>query len=160
MLYGEHMLDDSTISGKPWNTVLSDGILLTLASLLFITALLIGSILKCITGSDLPAAFIFIGMIYCIVYGLELYHTVNFGAMGMGIIPVASYVSQIVSTGSLIYNIHLVQIVGLFIFGYCCGYVMLALYQHSKTENYKIAWKLLGLHFIMIYTLAAGCLFT
>ena len=159
MLYAEHMLDDSTISGKPWNTVLSDGVLLTLASLLFITALLIGFILQDITGSDLPAAFIFIGMIYCIVYGIELYHTVNFGAMGMGIIPVASYVAQIVSTGSLIYNIHLVQIVGLFIFGYCYGYVMLALYQHSKTENYKIAWKLLGLHFIMIYVLAAGCLF-
>ena len=156
MLYGEHMLDDSTISGKPWNTVLSDGVLLTLASLLFITALLIGSILKCITESDLPAAFIFIGMIYCIVYGLELYHTVNFGAMGMGIIPVASYVAQIVSTET---EFHIMPAVGLFIFGYTYSYVMLALYQHSKTENYKIAWKLLGLHFIMIYALAAGCLF-
>lgn len=160
MLYGEHMLDDSTLAGKPWNTVFNDRVLLTLACVLFIIAMGIGAYLKSITGSDLPAAFIFIGMIYCIVYGFNLYHTINFGAMGMGMIPVASYAAQIVSTGSLIYNIHLVQIIGLFIFGYCYGYVMLALYQHSKTENYKIAWKLLGVHFIMIYALAAGCLFT
>jgi len=159
MLYGEHMLDDSTISGKPWNTVLSDRVLLTLTSILFVTALSIGYILQDITGSALPAAFIFIGMISCIVYGLELYHTVNFGAMGMGVIPVASYMTQVVSTGSLIYPVHIMPAIGLFIFGYTYGYVMLALYQHSKTENYKIAWKLLGLHFIMIYSLAAGYLF-
>lgn len=158
MLYGEHMLDDSTIAGKPWNTVLSDRVLLTLATLLFVAALCIGAYLKSITGTDLPAAFIFLGMIYCIVYGFNIYHTVGFGAMGMGIIPVASYAAQIVATGPLIYTTHLVQMGGLFVFGYCYGYVMLALYQHSKTENYKIAWKLLGIHFIMIYSLAAGCL--
>lgn len=159
MLYGEHMLDDTTISGKPWNTVLSDKVLLTLAILLFVAAMGIGAYLKSITGSDLPAAFIFIGMIYCFAYGFNLYHTVGFGAMGMGMIPVASYSAQIVSTGSLIYNIHLIQIAFLFVFGYTYGYVMLALYQHSKTENYKIAWKLLGVHFIMIYALATECLF-
>ena len=160
MLYGEHMIDDTTISGKPWNTVLNDRVLLTLATLLFVAAMGIGAYLKSITGADLPAAFIFIGMVYCIVYGFNLFHTVGFGAMGMGMIPVASYATQVVATGSLIYNVHLIQIIGLFTFGYTYSYVMLALYQHSKTENFKIAWKLLGVHFIMIYSLAAGCLFT
>lgn len=156
MLYAEHMLDDTTISGKPWNTVLSDRILLTLAPLLFMGALVIGSILLVITVSPLPAAFILLGMMFCIVYGLDIVHTVSYGAMGMGLIPVASYVAQVVSTDATFY---ILPTVGLFILGYTYGYVMLALYQHSKTENYKIAWKLLGLHFIMIYALAVGCLF-
>jgi hypothetical protein len=156
MLYGEHMLDDSTISGKPWNTVLSDRVLLSMAALLFLIGLCIGVYLECITGSDLPAAFIFMGIIYCIVYGLDLYHTVSFGAMGMGLIPAASYVAQVVSTDAVF---HVLPIACLFIFGYTYGYVMLALYQHSKTENYKIAWRLLGVHFIMIYALAVGLCF-
>ena len=160
MLYGEHMLDDTTIAGKPWNTVLNDRVLLTLATLLFVVAMGIGAYLKSITGADLPAAFIFIGMIFCIVYGFNLYHTVGFGATGMGMIPVASYAAQVISTGSLIYPSHILLMISLFVTGYTYGYVMLALYQHSKTENYKIAWKLLGIHFIMIYALAAGCLFT
>lgn len=157
MLYGEHMLDDSTISGKPWNTVLSDRVLLTTASVLFVAAVGIGAYLKGITGSDIPAAFILIGVIYCIVYGFNLIHTVGFGAMGMGIIPIASYIAQVISTDT---EFHILLVISLAIFGFSYGYVMLALYQHSKTENYKIAWKLLGVHFIMIYALVTGCLFT
>jgi hypothetical protein len=156
MLYAEHMLDDTTISGKPWNTVLSDRVLLPFAGLLFVISIYIGAYLEYITRSTLPMAFIFMGIIFCFAYGLNFYHTVNFGAVGMGMIPIASYVAQLVSTDAAF---HILPAVGLSIFGYTYGYVMLALYQHSKTENYKIAWKLLGLHFIMIYALATGCLF-
>lgn len=155
MLYGEHMLDDSTIAGKPWNTVLSDRVLLTMACFLFVSAMGVGAYLKSITGSDLPAVFIFLGLIFCIAYGFNLVHTVGVGALGMGLIPVASYISQVIPNITIS---HSLIAICLFFFGYSYGYVMLGLYQHSKTESYKIAWKLLGVHFIMIYTLAAGCL--
>lgn len=156
LLYAEHMMDDTTLAGKPWNTVLGDRALLTLASVLFVTAVGVGAYLESITGSDIPMAFIFIGMIFCIVYGFNLYHTVSMGAMGMGLIPIASYATQVVSTGA---ELNILYVIGLAIFGFAYGCVMLALYQFSKTENYKIAWKLLGIHFIMIYALAAVCLF-
>lgn len=154
LLYGEHMLDDTTKAGKPWQTVFGDAALVSAGCFVFILALLIGIYADRVLGSIFPGIAVGTGILFCILYGLEFqsFHSMEFGALGMAAIPVSSYLAQVLALRS---EANLIVITGLGIFGFGYGYVMLALYEHTKTQEYKIAWKLLGLQFILIYALAS-----
>lgn len=153
LLYGEHMLDDTTKAGKPWKTVFSDTALVSAGSFMFMLALLTGIHAGRILGSLFPGAAVGTGILFCTLYGLEFqsFHTTGFGALGMAAIPVSSYYAQVLALGL---EASPVILIGLGVFGFGYGYVMLALYEHTKTQEYKIAWKLLGLQLILIYALA------
>ncbi|NJD78160.1 MAG: hypothetical protein FIB08_13900 [Candidatus Methanoperedens sp.] len=153
LLYGEHMLDDTTRAGKPWRTVFSDAALVSAGCFVFILALLTGIYAGRILGSLFPGAAVGTGILFCTLYGLEFqrFHTVEFGALGMAAIPVSSYYVQVLALGL---EANPFVIIGLSAFGFGYGYVMLALYEHTKTQEYQISWKLLGLQLILIYALA------
>ncbi len=152
LLYGEHMLDDMTGVGKPWNTVFSDRELLLLATMLFTFAILVGLLATVYFGSLLPLSGVLVGTGFCLLYGFEIwkFHNTEFGALGMGAIAVFSYGAQAITTHS---SMNGFVALALGIFGFTYGYVMLALYEHTKTNEHQIAWRLLGLHLIMLYTL-------
>ncbi|MFZ3168605.1 MAG: hypothetical protein WA130_13395 [Candidatus Methanoperedens sp.] len=153
LLYGEHMLDDTTRAGKPWKTVFNDATLLSSSCFVFILALSTGIYANRILGSLFPGAAVGIGILFCTLYGLEFgsFHTIEFGALGMATVPVSSYLAQVLALGL---EANPIVIIGLGVFGFGYGYVMLALYEYTKTQEYKIAWKLLGLQFVLIYALA------
>lgn len=153
LLYGEHMLDDTTRAGKPWKTVFSDAALISVSCFVFILALLTGIYANRMLASLFPGAAVGTGILFCTLYGLEFrsFHTIEFGAMGMATIPVFSYLAQVLA---LEREANPLVIIGLGVFGFVYGYVMLALYEYTKTQEYKIAWKLLGLQFVLIYALA------
>ena len=153
LLYGEHMLDDTTRAGKPWKTVFGDAALVSASFFVFILALLAGIYANHILGSLFPGAAVGTGILFCALYGLEFrsFHTTEFGALGMATIPVSSYLAQVLALGL---EANPIVIIGLGVFGFSYGYVMLELYEYTKTQEYKIAWKLLGLQFILIYALA------
>ncbi len=155
LLYGEHMLDDTTLAGKPWQTVFGDTTLVSIGICLFILASLIGIYANRLLESPFPVVAVGTGILFCVLYGLEFwsFHTVEFGALGMAAIPVSSYLAQVLAAG-LEANPFIIAGLGIFGFGY--GYVMLALYEHTKTQEYRIAWRLLGLHFLLIYALAGA----
>ncbi len=153
LLYGEHMLDDTTKAGKPWKTVFNDITLVSAGCFMFMLALLTGIYAGRILGSLFPGAAVGAGILFCTLYGLEFqsFHTIEFGALGMAAVPVSSYLAQVLALGL---KANPIVIIGLGIFGFGYGYMMLALYEYTKTQEYKIAWKLLGLQFILIYALA------
>lgn len=155
LLYGEHMLDDTTRAGKPWKTAFGDITLAVAGVSLFALALLIGIYASNALGSPFPGVAVGTGILFCALYSLELwnFHTVEFGALGMAIVPVSSYLTQALAANQ---EANSVIVISLGIFGFGYGYVMLALYEHTKTQEYKIAWRLLGLHFVLIYALVSA----
>lgn len=154
LLYAEHMMDDTTSVGKPWKTVFSDNFLIISCIILFFISGLIAvktDMIYHLMGAAQPMYVI--GVMFCIMYGAEIagFHRTWFGALGMGAIPIASYAAQVFASNS---SINYITTAALGLFGFAYGYVMLELYEYTKTQNYKIAWKLLGVHFIMIYSIA------
>lgn len=154
LLYGEHMLDDTTLVGKPWGTVFSDQALFSMAVVLFVVAGGIGLIASIWLKSPLPFLGVLIGVLFSTLYGLEVwkFHTVGFGAVGMGIIPAFSYLAQSITTG---FRASIPIIALLTILGCTYTYVMLSLYEHTKTDSFHESWKLLGYHLITVYALSA-----
>ena len=158
LLYGEHFIDDMFRVGKPWGTVFSDRTLISIAMILFLIAGAIGIYADALLDSALPYLAVLTGVVFCVLYGYEIwkFHTTEFGALGMSAIPMASYTAQVIAAGG---SVNLVTAALLGIFGFTYGYVMLALYEETKTFKYKIMWKLLGVHFMMIYGLAGILIF-
>ncbi|MDW5563556.1 MAG: hypothetical protein SA339_10055 [Methanomassiliicoccus sp.] len=157
LLYAEHMLDDTTRVGKPWGTVFGDRVLLTIAASLFAASLFIALYASLRYGSALPLVGVGIGIVLTILYGLEVggFHTVAFGGMGMGAVTPLSYLAQALSFGS---GGNLVTALVLFIFGSCYGFVLLSLYESTKVGDCHLMWRLLAVHFVTIYALAAAVL--
>ncbi len=154
VLYGEHLLDDTTPVGKPWDTVFSDASLRTLAAIMFILAAIIAWFASDYIGSPLPLIAVVFGVGYSILYGLEVwkFHAIAFGAVGMGVIPPFSYLAQ-----TLIQHIRpdLLVVIVLFALGAAFGYVKLAAYEHTKEDPSRYSWNLLAVIFVMFYSLAA-----
>lgn len=154
MLYGEHMLDDTTMVGKPWGTVFGDQTLVAMAMFLFALAAGIGLFVSTSYSNALPFAGVMVGILFSVLYGLEVwkFHTVEFGALGMGAIPAFSYLAQTMVAGTAPdYWLALL----LLLFGITYAYVLLALYENTKTDERGFSWKVLGYHFVTIYALAA-----
>lgn len=158
LLYGEHMLDDTTVVGKPWGTAISDLNLIFLGVGMFTIALGVGLHAMVLFDSRFPPIAVALGIAFSVLYGIEVmgFHTITFGSLGMSAIPVSSYLAQVITTGEIV-DPAVAVVLG--IIGYTYSHVMLALYEHTKTREHKVAWQLLGLHFIMIYTVAAGLYF-
>ncbi len=154
LLYAEHMLDDTLGVGKPWNTVFSDRTLLTMAAALFIIAILIGLYASLRFGSEVPIIGVMAGIVLCTLYGLEVkgFHTMMFGGLGMGAVMPFSYIAQAMVTGT---DWNPLAAVLLLISGSCFGYVLLALYENTKTGDHNLSWKLLAVQFLMVYAAAA-----
>ncbi len=152
-LYGEHMLDDTGRVGKPWDTVFSDRTLGAMAIIAFIGAFALGVYGSLYLASPIPAIGVLIGIAFSIVYSLEFwrFHSIAFGGFGLGAVAPFSYIAQTISLGS---SFDLLLAGLLLLFGFTVGSVLLALYENTKTDNYVQAWKLLGLQFLMIYSLA------
>lgn len=154
VLYGEHMLDDTTPVGKPWDTVFSDNALRTLGAIMFLLAALIAWAASDIIGSPVPLVGVLVGIAFSALYGLEVwkFHTVSFGALGMGAIPPFAYLAQIIAQklrpDPVIMSV-------LFILGLAFGYAMLATYEHTKEDPSRFSWNLLAIIFVMFYALAA-----
>jgi hypothetical protein len=152
-LYGEHLLDDTIRVGKPWNTVFSDRALGIMAGMAFTGALALGVYGSLYLASPIPVIGVTIGIIFSIVYGLEIwrFHSIAFGGLGLGAVAPFSYIAQTLALG----NAWDPLLAGLLLlFGSTFGYVLLSLYETTKTDNYILAWKLLGLHFLTVYALA------
>lgn len=154
LLYGEHMLDETTMVGKPWNTVLGDGELVGIAAALFILSLIIASYASLHYETWLPMAGVIAGVLFSILYGLEVkgFHSVGFGGIGMGAVAPFSYLAQTMMLGRAWEP--LVAVV-LLVFGCCYGYVLLSLYESTKTHDHHFFWRTLAFHFVSIYALAA-----
>jgi hypothetical protein len=152
-IYGEHLLDDTIGVGKPWNTVFSDRTLGTLAGVAFIGALVLGAYGSLYLTSPIPVIGVLVGIAFSVVYGLEIwrFHSIAFGGLGLGAVAPFSYTAQALALG----NAWDPLLAGLLLlFGSTFGYVLLSLYETTKTDNYILAWKLLGMHFLTVYTLA------
>jgi hypothetical protein len=152
-LYGEHMLDDTIGVGKPWDTVFSDRTLGALAGLAFFGAFVLGVYGSLYLASPIPVIGVIIGITFSIVYALEIwrFHSIAFGGLGMGAAAPFSYIAQALALGI---PLDLLLAGLLFIFGSTFGYVLLSLYENTKTDNHILAWRLLGLQFLMFYALA------
>jgi hypothetical protein len=157
LLYAEHMLDDTRRVGKPWNTVLSDRALLTVAAVLFIASMMLALYASLRYGTEIPLIGVMIGIMFTILYGLEVrgFHTIAFGGIGMGAVTPFSYIAQAMAAGT---GWSVAVALLLFAFGSCYGYVLLALYENTKTGEHSLSWKLLGVQFLMVYALAAASL--
>jgi hypothetical protein len=154
LLYGEHMLDDMTRVGKPWATVFSDRDLALLAATMFFAAALIAAAASYAFGSPLPLLGVLAGIAFCVLYGLEVwhFHALAFGALGYGAIPAFAYEAQVIVTGTGAPDPIVIAV--LLVVGIVLGYVMLALYEHTKTNAHRVAWRLLAFHFALIYGIA------
>jgi hypothetical protein len=152
MLYGEHMLDDTTAVGKPWNTVFSDRMLTGLGIGLYIVAVVIGIYASYRFGTALPIAGVSLGIVFCTLYGLEKwkFHQVWFGALGMGAIAVFSYLAQTAITGQTVDVLVALMLLGA---GYSFSYVLLGLYEHTKRDRSGMIWNILGGQFALSYLL-------
>lgn len=153
LLYAEHMLDDTTMVGKPWETELSDRTLVLAAAVLLVLAGLVGAYASVLLGDILPLLGVVVGAVFSVLYGLEVweFHRVSFGALGMAAITAFSHLVQARVLG-VAAQPALVALV--FVLGLTYSYVMLALYEHTKSSAHALAWSLLGLHFITVYVLA------
>jgi hypothetical protein len=157
MLYGEHMLDDTTRVGKPWRTVFSDRTLIALGLLLYAAAILIAAYASIRFGTVLPLAGVALGILFCTLYGLEMwiFHQVWFGALGMGAIAAFSYLAQTIITGQAVDVPLALMLLGT---GFAFSYVLLGLYEHTKTDGGPVIWKLLGGQFALSYLLGLAVL--
>ena len=153
LLYGEHMLDDMERVGKPWSTVFSDRTLAEFAVILFALSAAIGVYASVAFSTLIPFFGVLAGIMFCVLYGLEVweFHRTEFGGLGMGAICAFSYLAQVLVTGSLVEPWTIIM---LFAIGFVLGYIMLWLYEYTKTKEYQKAWRLLGLHLLLIYGLA------
>lgn len=154
-LYGEHMLDDTTMVGKPWGTVFSDGSLTKMAAAMFILAGAIGLYASYLFGSMIPILGALLSIVLCCLYGLELwrFHTMCFGALGIAAVPSFSYLAQTIAAHS---EADPFTILALAIFGFIVGYLMLILYESAKTGKYGITWKMLALYFVLVYAITGA----
>lgn len=154
LLYAEHLLDETTRVGKPWNTVLGDGALFALASLLFLASLIAAAYAMLRYGTGLPVVGVVAGILFTTLYGLEVkgFHTTGFGGVGMGAVAPFSYLAQTLMLGL---GWSPVTAVLLLVFGSSYGYVLLSVYESTKGPEYHAAWRLLFFVFIIIYALAA-----
>jgi hypothetical protein len=154
LLYGEHMLDDMTRVGKPWKTIFSDRALASLATLMFSIAALVGAFASVSYGSPIPLVGVLVGIGFCVLYGLEIwrFHEMVFGAFGFGAIPAFSYLAQNAVAGNGRPDL---LVAGLLLaFGFVLGYLMLLLYERTKTASHQLMWRLLAGHFVVIYSIA------
>ena len=157
MLYGEHMLDDTTGVGKPWKTVFSDRALTVLGVGLYAISVAIGAYASYHFGTLLPLAGVSLGIVFCTLYGLEKwkFHQVWFGALGMGAIAMLSYLAQTVITGQVIDAPVAFTLLGI---GFAFSYVLLGLYEHTKVDGSPIIWRILGGQFVLSYILGLSIL--
>ncbi len=157
MLYGEHMLDDTTDVGKPWGTVLRDRTLIAMGVGMYIIAILIGMYASYHFGTLLPLAGIGLGIGFCTLYGLEIwnFHRVWFGALGMGAIAMFSYLAQATITGQVLDPPVAFMLLGV---GFAFSYVLLGLYEHTKTDDSGVIWNILGGQFMLSYILGLAIL--
>lgn len=155
LLYGEHMLDDTQRVGKPWNTVFGDGTLFAMAAALFALSLVIALYASLRYGTGVPVIGVMAGIALTVLYGLEVrgFHSLLFGGIGMGAVTPFSYLAQAIISGS---GWSVLTALLLFAFGSCYGYVLLALYESTKTPAHQLFWRLLSLQFLMVYALAAA----
>jgi hypothetical protein len=154
LIYGEHLLDDTTRVGKPWATVLKDRTLFAVASIAFLGALSLGVYASWRYGTVLPTIGIVLGIGFSVLYGLEVwrFHSMAFGAIGMGAVAGFSYLAQALATSA---PLDLLMALLLVLAGTGLAYVLLELYEHTKTSEYRFAWRALAVHFATIYALAA-----
>jgi hypothetical protein len=152
LLYGEHMLDDMERVGKPWSTVFNDRTLAILAILLFSISGLIGAYASIAFSTVVPFLGVLAGIGFCTLYGLEVweFHRTVFGGLGMGAIAAFSYLAQTFITGS---SVEPLMVILLFALGFVLSYVMLWLYEYTKTEAYEKAWRLLACQLVLIYAI-------
>lgn len=157
MLYGEHMLDDTTGVGKPWKTVFSDRELTVLGVGLYIVSVGIGACASYRYGTILPIAGVALGIVFCTLYGLEkwMFHQVWFGALGMGAIAMFSYLAQTVITGQAT-DISVALL--LLATGFTFSYVLLGLYEHTKRDGSQVIWRILAGQFTLSYVLGLAIL--
>ncbi len=153
LLYAEHMLDDMERVGKPWSTVFGDRRLAEFATILFALSGVIGAYASIAFGTLIPFLGMLAGIMFCILYGLEVweFHRMEFGGLGMGAICTFSYLAQALVAGS---PVEPWTAILLFATGFVLGYLMLWLYEHTKTKEHQTAWRLLGYHLVLIYALA------
>lgn len=157
MLYGEHMLDDTTGVDKPWKTVFSDRSLVILGVSLYVAALLIGAYASIRFGTPLPLAGVGLGIVFCSLYGLEVwrFHRVWFGALGMGAIAMFSYLAQTVITAQAVDALVALALLGT---GFAFSYVLLGLYEHTKEDGSPAIWNILAGQFALSYILGLAVL--
>ena len=157
LLYGEHMLDDTTRVGKPWRTVFGDRTLVGFGLTLYVVAILIATYASFRFGTALPLAGVGLGILFCTLYGLEVwrFHQVWFGALGMGAIATFSYLAQAVITGQALDAPVALALLGT---GFAFSYVLLGLYEHTKTDDSTVIWNLLGGQFALSYILGLAVL--
>lgn len=148
VLYGEHMLDDTTLVGKPWGTVFTDRTLTIFAAASFLAALLISVLASLYLGSAIPLIGVGLGIVVSVLYGLEIwfFHAVAFGAVGMGAILTFSFLAQSVAVKS---PSSLPIMALLFAGGAIYGFVLLNTYERTKVD--KAAWNPLGIIFLLGY---------
>ena len=157
MLYGEHMLDDTTGVGKPWRTVFSDRTLTVGGIALYLIAIAVGAYASYRYSTLLPVAGVSLGILFCTLYGLEKwkFHQVWFGALGMGAIATFSYLAQTVITGQAPDAAVALMLLGA---GFAYSYVLLGLYEHTKQDGSTVIWRILGGQFVLSYILGLGIL--
>jgi hypothetical protein len=158
MLYGEHMLDDTTRVGKPWRTVFSDRTLVIIGLSMYIIAISIATFASLHFGTILPLAGVGLGVVFCTLYVLEvwIFHQVWFGALGMGAIAILSYLAQATITGqSLDIPVALILLAA----GFAFSYVLLGLYEHSKIDGSPMIWNILGGQFVLSYIVGLAVIF-
>jgi len=155
LLYAEHMLDDMVRVGKPWSTVFSDRTLAEFAIVLFVLSGAIGIYASFVFSTPIPFLGVLAGIMFCVLYGLEVweFHRTEFGSLGMGAICAFSYLAQALVIGS---SVDPLTVIALFATGLVLGYIMLWLYEYTKTKEHQRAWRLLGYHLIIIYALAGA----
>jgi hypothetical protein len=157
MLYGEHMLDDTTGVGKPWKTVFSDRTLTVVGVALYLIAITVGAFASYHYSTPLPLAGVALGIVFCTLYGLEKwkFHQVWFGALGMGAIATFSYLAQTVITGQSPDVAVTLMLLGA---GFAFSYVLLGLYEHTKLDGSAGIWRILGGQFFLSYILGMAIL--
>lgn len=157
LLYAEHMLDETTRVGKPWNTVLGDNALFALAVVLFAASLIVAAYAGLRYGTPVPVIGVAVGILFTVLYGLEIggFHTSGFGGVGMGATVPFSYLAQTMMLGR---EWDPLATALLFIFGSCYGYVLLSVYENTKTPENGMSWRLLLFLFLLVYSLAAASL--
>ena len=157
LLYGEHMLDDTTRVGKPWRTVFSDRALVFFGLTMYGIAIIIGAYASLHFGTILPLAGIALGILFCTLYGMEIwrFHQVWFGALGMGAIAMFSYLAQVVITGQASSAPVAFMLLGT---GFAFSFVLLGLYEHTKKDGSSTIWNLLAGQFALSYVLGLAVL--
>ncbi len=157
LLYGEHSLDDMTSVGKPWATVLTDRALMTIAGLVFTAAGIIGLYASFRFGTAIPFIGVLVGVLFCILYAMEIwkFHAIAFGALGMGAVLPMSYLAQSVVTGSTLeYTLLLLCLVA----GFVIGFLILWLYEQTKTPRFRLMWRLLAVQFTSVFAISGSIL--